>query len=153
MQSAVHLPCFPVSFYWLTTAVTDIWQDLTPPTWNFLMPAREQYLLADDRSQSYFNNSTWRAFAPSVVVNWYSIPKVPEIETLYLLLEFPSSLNSLSKHNYRLKAEETVAGDQVHTFTEAPPFISINCKGPCKLFSPLCRTVTDIKLQWFQYQL
>lgn len=48
----------------------------------------------------------------------------PEIETLYLLLEFPSALNSLGKHNYHLKAEGTGARqDQVHTFTEAPRFI------------------------------
>lgn len=142
------------SAFILTAAVTDIWQDLTPSTWNFFMPAREQYLLADDRSRSYFSSSTSRAFAPSVVVNWYSIPKVPEIETLSLLLEFPSSLNSLSKHNYHLKAEETVARwDQVHTFTEAPRFISITYKGLCKLFSPLCGTVTRLKLQRFQYQL
>lgn len=78
---------------------------------------------------------------------------MPEIETLYLLLEFPSSLNSLSKHHYHLQAEETVAQpDQVHTFTEASCFISMNYDGLCKLSSPLHSTVTEFKLQRFQYQ-
>ena len=121
----------------------DIWQDLTSSTWKFFVPARERYLLADDRSQSYSDNSTSRAFAPSVVVNWYSIPKVPEIETLYLLLEFPSSLSSLSKHNYHLKAEETVAPwDQVHPFTGAPRFISVKV---LPNYFPFCA------VQWYNY--
>lgn len=120
-----------------TAAVRDVWQDLTPsnhqpgPSCRLLTGACWQMT----GLESYFNNSTSRAFAPSVAVNWY--PKEPEIETLYLLLEFPSSLNSLGKHNYHLKAEETGARrDQGRTFTEAPRFISINYKDLCKLFFP-----------------
>lgn len=64
LQTDVSLTAFTQS-----AAVMDIWQDLTPPTWISSVPAGEQDLLADDRSQSYFNNSTSRPFAPSVVVN------------------------------------------------------------------------------------
>lgn len=75
---------------------------------------------------------------------------MPEIETLYLLVEFPSPLNSLSKHNYLLKAEETAARrDQVHTFAGAPRFTLIRYEVLANHFHPLHNPVTELKAQRF----